>query len=72
MAQLSLLANRISEIQAKNLQYFPFVFFEKVSEVKIDYDLGHGTDEKTKEVHHKSLVSYYLILDEKANDKSNF
>lgn len=68
MAQLSLLANRISEIQEKNLKMFPFVFFDKVKAVKIEYDLGHGVDDKTKEVNHKSFVSYYLTLDEIANE----
>lgn len=69
MAQLSILANRISEVQEKNLKMYPFVFFDGVSIVSIDYDLGHGVDEKSKEVHHKSLVAYHLTLDEKANER---
>jgi hypothetical protein len=72
LAQLSLLANRISEIQEKNLKMFPFVFFEKVKEVKIDYDLGHGIDEKSKEIQHKSSVTYYLTLDASANEGPDF
>lgn len=68
MAQLSVLANRISEVQEKNLKMFPFVFFEAVTDVKINYDLGHAVDEKTKEVHHKSKVSYYMTLNETLNE----
>lgn len=70
MAQLTLLSNKISEIQWKNMKMFPFVFFEKVTEVRIDYDLGHGIDEKSKEVRHKSYVTYYLTLDEKTNENA--
>lgn len=71
LAQLSLLANRISEIQEKNLKMFPFVFFEELKEVRIDYDLGHGVNENTKEVYHKSHVSYYLTVEEKTNNDIN-
>jgi hypothetical protein len=67
MAQLSILSNRISTIQEKNLKMFPFVFFEGLDSVRIEYDLGHGVDEKTNNVLHKSLISYYLTLDETAN-----
>lgn len=72
MAQLSLLANRISEIQERNLKYFPFVYFEKVDGVKIDYDLGHGINEETKEVNHNSFVAYFLTLSEEANSGKDF
>lgn len=68
MAQLSLLANRISETQEKNLKLWPFAFFEGVKVVRINYDLGHGVNEESKEVHHRSFVGYYLTLDEKANE----
>ena len=55
LAQLSMLANRISEIQEKNLKLFPFVFFEGLKEVTIDYDLGHGVNEGTKEINHNNF-----------------
>jgi|SRR6202158_2035052 len=61
MAQLSILANRISEVQEKNLKMFPLVFFDNVAEAKVDYDLGHGIKENTKEVNHASRVSYYIL-----------
>lgn len=62
MAELSILANRISEIQEKNLKMFPFVFFDGVQMVKIDYDLGHAISEESKEVHHKSFVGYHIMM----------
>jgi sulfate adenylyltransferase subunit 1 (EFTu-like GTPase family) len=64
MAQLSLLANRMSETQQYNLKMFPFVFFEKIKEVKIEYDLSHGINEENKEINHNSFVSYYLKMEE--------
>lgn len=67
MAQLSLLANRISETQELNLKNFPFVFFESVSGVRIDYDLSHTVNEEAKELCHASHVTYKLELDEKYN-----
>lgn len=69
MAQLALLANKISEAQAKNLQLYPFVFFDDIKEVKIDYDLGHAVNEDKKELHHNSYVSYFLTLDESSNSE---
>lgn len=68
MAQLTLLSNRISEIQENNLKKFPFVFFEKVGEAQIEYDLGHGTNETAREINHKSSVTYHLMLDKQSND----
>lgn len=65
MAQLTLLSHRISAIQEKNLKLFPFVFFHGTQTVEIEYDLGHGIDEKKKEVHHSSYVHYNLTIDEK-------
>jgi hypothetical protein len=66
-AQLTIFSNRISEKQEKNLKLWPFCFFESVSTVNIEYDLGHGIDEDTKQINHKSTITYYLVLDEEAN-----
>jgi lipopolysaccharide biosynthesis glycosyltransferase len=68
MARLTMLSSRISDVQIKNLQYFPLVFFNDVSEVKIEYDLLPDksiSDEPTK---CSSLISYYLTIDEPKND----
>lgn len=69
-AQLSILANRISEVQEKNLKHYPFVFFNEVKSVRIDYNLGHT---QTKSVPGQdqpkwdTWVTYYLELNEPAN-----
>lgn len=72
MAELSILANRISEIQERNLKMFPMVFFDDVAEARIDYDLGHGINEETKEVNHASRVSYYLLFKGQQKDDATF
>lgn len=67
MAKLTMLSGRVSEVQLKNLKYYPLVYFDDVTEVKIDYDLMPDKsmgDEPTK---CNSLISYYLTLDETKN-----
>jgi hypothetical protein len=75
MARLTALSNRISDVQIKNLQMLPLVFFNEVQEVKIDYDLGHKSDilEDTEgkliinEPTRNNYVAYYLTLEETKN-----
>lgn len=70
MAKLSILANRISEIQEKNLKTYPFVFFNEVKSVTIDYNLGRMQTKqasKEKEIKWDTWISYYLELDESSN-----
>lgn len=76
MARLTALSGRISDVQIKNLQMFPLVFFDSISEVKIDYDLSHKSDVLEDEINNKliinaptrnSYVAYYLTLDEIVN-----
>lgn len=84
MAKLSLMSNSINPIQEKNLKLFPFVFFNDLESVKIDYDFSNNQtvdteeDTKTIEITYKFnridtrhfRVSYHLILKENhANDK---
>lgn len=78
MARLSLLSNKINPVQEKNLKMFPFIFFDGVKEVKIDYDLSNvaliNTEEDTKDINIKYnlgnvetkhfRVSYHIELDE--------
>lgn len=80
-AKLSLLTDRVSEIQVKNLKMWPFVFFEAVSKATIDFDLSNdmAVDIKEDRVNMepkyllnentaKNLrVSYHLTLDERLN-----
>jgi len=71
MARLTALSNRISEVQIKNLQMFPLVFFDGVTECKIDYDLGHKADvledPEGKIVINapvrNNYIAYYLVID---------
>lgn len=76
MARLTALSGRISEVQIKNLQMFPLVFFNDIKEVKVDYDLSHKSDILEDEVSDKLIinaptrnayVAYYLTLDEVDN-----
>ena len=78
MAQLSITTNQINEIQQKNLKMYPFVFFNGVRSVSIDYDLtneskvNYDTNPKTMEIVYKFdkpivdnfKVSYDLQIDE--------
>jgi hypothetical protein len=63
MAKLSLLSNRISEIQEKNLKCYPFVFFEDVRCVKVDYNLERSNEEM--------YVAYDLELNEEPNSRGD-
>lgn len=39
MAKLAMFANRLSDVQLNNLKMYPFIFFEGVKSVKLDYNL---------------------------------
>lgn len=75
MAKLVVASNRISEVHEMNLKTYPFIFFEQITEAKIDYDLyvRHDVDldGKNNLTIKKPLtnchVSYYLTLNEDAN-----
>lgn len=55
MAQLTIFSGRLNEIQEKNLKNFPFIFFNGVKSVKIEYDLLQAKN---------SSISYHLTVDE--------
>lgn len=59
MAKLTLLSGRISEIQEKNLKSLPFVFFNGLRGIQIDYDLSKQEDKRKR-----TFVSYSLDIDE--------
>lgn len=42
MAKLSMFSNRLSDVQINNLKMYPFIFFEGVQSVKLDYDLDQA------------------------------
>lgn len=75
MAKLSVLSNRISEVQEKNLKMYPFVFFNEVKSAAIDYDLAHRATEGNGDggpiAKFDSRVSYHLELNESANPQQD-
>ena len=78
MAALVVSSNRLSEFHEKNLKMFPFVFFNGVTSVKIDYDVAveHNVDlDKKNNITIKKpfrncFVAYYLTIDEDANKEA--
>lgn len=74
MAKLVLMSGKISEMHEKNMKMYPFVYFEGVKEVKIDYDLSHRADALVDNKNNltvnspirNNVVTYYIILDEAA------
>lgn len=64
MAKLTMLSNKINEIQEKNLKMFPLVFFNGVSKVVIDYDLSVNKTANDEAPTADSHVTYKLIIDE--------
>jgi hypothetical protein len=78
MAALVLNSNRISEVHEKSMKSYPFIYFDAVSAVKIDYDLTHESNvdlDKENNIKVKSplkncFVSYYLTLDESKIDQN--
>lgn len=61
LAQLTMLTGRISETHYKNMSNFPFVFFNEVTKVEIDYDIATNKEDK-------SLVTYKIDLNLNTND----
>lgn len=77
MARLTALSNRISDVQIKNLQTFPFCYFDGIKEAKINYDLSHKSNVLDDPTNDKLiidspvknlLVAYHLILDDKVEN----
>lgn len=78
MAQFSISTNQINEIQQKNLKMYPFVFFNGVKSVKIEYDLTNHSkvdyelDPKSAEITYKFnkpvtdnfKIVYHIEIDE--------
>lgn len=64
MANLTVLSNKINEIQEKNLKMFGLVYFNGVASVKIDYDLANLKTDEDKAPLHSNYVNYHLTIDE--------
>jgi hypothetical protein len=61
MAKIAMFEGKLNDVQLKNLQMFPFVFFNGVLEVKLDYDLDVGQAEVTYEQDVEKLETKYDI-----------
>lgn len=84
MARLSLLTNKINEIQEKNLKMFPLVCFDGVKSGKIEYNLSNDQmvdseeDKKNVEISYKIHkadtshlhVNYFLTIDENVDNNN--
>lgn len=64
MARLTMLSNKLNEIQTKNLQLYPYVFFEGVKKGTITYDLECSPTESATDRQMKTHVSYTIEIDE--------
>lgn len=65
MAKLSILENKLNDIQLKNLKMFPLVFFNGVSKAEIDYDFSISQPSVDFEIEHEK------VLDDKKPNKLN-
>lgn len=63
MAQLTVLSNRVSELQEHNLKMFPLVFFDNVKSIKIEYDLERKKTANDETDLNNSIVSYYMKIE---------
>ena len=72
MAKLTIMSNQISEIQLKNMKMYPFVFFEGVKSVTLDFNLQRVDDVLVDKLQNLTLnkpinasyVKYSLVIDE--------
>ena len=56
MTKLGAFFGRISEVHVKNMQSFPWIFFNDLKEVKLDYNIATKKEDS-------SIVSYDLQID---------
>jgi hypothetical protein len=78
MAKLAIISNRISEVHEKNMKTYPFIFFDGVKDVKIDYDLSNKanideSDYKQLRVNTPTanhFVKYYLTINPETQNQN--
>lgn len=63
MAKLSILSNRINEVQEKNLKMWPLVFFNGVESFRLEYDFDARPTAGDDKSPQGSSVSYFLETD---------
>jgi hypothetical protein len=82
MARLSILEDKLNDIQVHNLRMFPLIFFNGVTEARIEYDFKHERsvveyekDVKKLEIKYKfhkpdtdHSIAYHISLDEKQDN----
>lgn len=61
MAKVSLFEGKLNDIQLLNIKQYPFIFFDGIGEVKVDYDLTAGKPEVTFEQDVKNFELKYNI-----------
>lgn len=60
MARLSILSNRISDVQEKNLKLYPFIFFDGIKNISIDYDFSTNVNVDTEKDNKKAEILYKI------------
>jgi hypothetical protein len=68
MGHLTALSGRICDLQIHNLKMYSLVFFEDVTEAKIEYDLMPIKTVDDEPVKNNLLISYFLTLNETSNN----
>lgn len=76
MAKLTILSGRISEVQKKNMEMYPMVFFNGIKSVKIDYDLERldNVDERNKDKliignpNNQHFIRYDMLVEDNADN----
>jgi hypothetical protein len=57
MAKLSILENKLNDIQLKNLKMFPLIFFNGVSQAEIEYDLSISKPSVDFDIEHEKVLN---------------
>lgn len=60
MAKLTMVSNRINAMQTRNLQLYPFVFFDGVKSARIDYDFSSQSLVEASEDKENIQIKYQL------------
>lgn len=58
MAKLTMLTNQLNEVQLKNLKTYPFIFFDGLQEVTMEYDLSNQLAVDTEEDRSELNIDY--------------
>jgi len=62
MSHMTIFFNKVSSAQVKSIEMFPFIYFDGVNSVELDYDLETVTPDKGPSSN-KSIVRYDLFMD---------